>query len=210
MTLSIIDPVLGAVAVPGLPYTNAGAPTSGASGTFAGLASKGALLVDITNATLYQNTGTQASPTWTQLTAVGGSGAYSGTFDGVVGGVSPAAGTFMTFTSTGLQAGSVAATVTAHAGGTQAAAFALTKQKNYISVCATGGDSVRLPASVAGMTVVIFNGGAASAQVYGAGTDTIDGVATATGVPLANGKRAEYICFAAGNWVSAQLGVASA
>lgn len=47
--------------------TNAGAPVNGGSGTFAGTATVGALLVDTTNAILYINTGTQASPTWTKV-----------------------------------------------------------------------------------------------------------------------------------------------
>lgn len=46
-------------------FTNAGAPTNGASGTGAGKAPKGSLLSDVTNAKLYINTGTLASPTWT-------------------------------------------------------------------------------------------------------------------------------------------------
>lgn len=46
-------------------YLNAGAPTSGGSGTFVNIAPVGALLIDTTNAKLYINTGTQASPTWT-------------------------------------------------------------------------------------------------------------------------------------------------
>ncbi len=45
--------------------TNAGAPTSGTSGTFAGQAGKGAILLDYTNGAIYQNTNTLASPTWT-------------------------------------------------------------------------------------------------------------------------------------------------
>ena len=45
------------------PATNAGAPTSGT--TFAGTLEKGALVIDITNAKLYINTGTKANPTWT-------------------------------------------------------------------------------------------------------------------------------------------------
>lgn len=45
--------------------TFAGAPTSGASGTYFGQMPKGSLLVDTTNAKLYINTGTLASPTWT-------------------------------------------------------------------------------------------------------------------------------------------------
>jgi len=46
-------------------YTVAGAPTNGTSGTLAGVAAKGAVLSDATNAKLYINTGTLASPTWT-------------------------------------------------------------------------------------------------------------------------------------------------
>lgn len=47
--------------------TNAGAPTSGTSGTFAGQAGIGALLIDFTNGVLYINIGTLASPTWVTL-----------------------------------------------------------------------------------------------------------------------------------------------
>lgn len=48
-------------------YRNAGAPTDGTSGTLANKAEKGALLVDTTNAILYINTNTKASPTWTKV-----------------------------------------------------------------------------------------------------------------------------------------------
>lgn len=106
--------------------------------------------------------------------------------------------------------GSAATGITAHAGGTKAAATVLTAQFNRITVCATSADSVLLPAAVVGRVVDVFNDGAAPAQVFGAGTDTIDGVATGTGVVLTNAKRARYICFAAGAWISAQYGVASA
>ena len=49
------------------PYTNAGAPTNGTSGTLAGTAAKGALLVNTSNGKLYVNSGTAASPTWTLI-----------------------------------------------------------------------------------------------------------------------------------------------
>src|SRR3972149_755264 len=54
-------------------WQNAGVPVDGVAGTYAGHAwlEKGDLLVDIINATLYQNTNTQASPTWTQFTSGG-------------------------------------------------------------------------------------------------------------------------------------------
>lgn len=45
--------------------THAGAPSDGTSGTGANLMEKGSLLSDTTNAKLYINTGTKASPTWT-------------------------------------------------------------------------------------------------------------------------------------------------
>lgn len=47
----------------GQPLRNAGAPSNGT--TFAGIVAVGGLLVDTTNAKLYINSGTQASPTWT-------------------------------------------------------------------------------------------------------------------------------------------------
>ena len=47
--------------------TNAGAPTSGASGTFAGQAGPGALLIDYTNKNLYINIGTLATPIWSAI-----------------------------------------------------------------------------------------------------------------------------------------------
>ncbi|MBF0560721.1 MAG: hypothetical protein HQL37_01645 [Alphaproteobacteria bacterium] len=49
---------------------NAGTPTSGSSGTLAGNADVGALLVDTVNGVLYQNTGTNAVPAWTAFAPV--------------------------------------------------------------------------------------------------------------------------------------------
>lgn len=89
-------------------------------------------------------------------------------------------------------------TLTAHAGGTQAAALALTGGINRVTVCATNADSVRLPVMVAGETVVVVNSGAATCQVFGAGTATINDVATATGVALATTKIGVYFAVTAG------------
>ena len=52
-------------------FRNAGAPSDGTSGTFAGVAEKGDLLIDSTNGNVYQNTGTSASPVWSQLAVYG-------------------------------------------------------------------------------------------------------------------------------------------
>jgi|GEM_PF-2161494 len=50
------------------PWMNNGIPTSGTSGTLAGVADPGDLLIDYANGNLYQNTNTKASPTWTKYT----------------------------------------------------------------------------------------------------------------------------------------------
>lgn len=48
-------------------FAGAGAPSNGTSGTGAGKAGPGSLYVDKTNAKLYQNTNTKASPTWSSV-----------------------------------------------------------------------------------------------------------------------------------------------
>lgn len=109
----------------------------------------------------------------------------------------------------GFEQGTVA-TVTAFAGGGKPSATPLVAQYTRISVCATSADSVLLPAAVAGRVIQIDNAGAAPARLFGQGTDTIDGAATGTGVPLANAKRSQFVCYVAGAWISAQLGVVAA
>jgi len=52
-------------------YAHAGAPSNGTSGTLHGIAKPGSLLCDTTNGVLYMNTGTKASPTWTNPIGIG-------------------------------------------------------------------------------------------------------------------------------------------
>lgn len=86
--------------------------------------------------------------------------------------------------------------ITAHAGGGQANAVPLTAFINVISTVATGNDSVQLPSSQymsPGQEIVVVNDAAVnSLQVFGNGLDTINDVATATGVAQAAGKTASY------------------
>lgn len=92
--------------------------------------------------------------------------------------------------------------ITAATTQTQAAATALVRDFNRVSTVATAGNGVRLPASVAGKEIVVFNDTANAMQVYGASTDTIDGIATATGISQGAGAVTVYRCFVAGNWVA--------
>jgi hypothetical protein len=96
--------------------------------------------------------------------------------------------------------------LTAHAGGTQAAALALstTKSIHNVTTVGTAADSVALPlATGSGAVHWVKNSAAAnSLQLFGSGTDTIDGVLTTTGVAIAAGKSRICLDFAAGTWLS--------
>ena len=108
-------------------------------------------------------------------------------------------------TLTGLLRESAVDTVTAFAGGGQASAAPLTAEMNRITVVATPGDSIRLPASQPGLTIFVINHGANPAQVYGAGTDTVNDVATATGVSQMQNSTVLYTCITAGAWYTEGL-----
>jgi len=90
--------------------------------------------------------------------------------------------------------------LTAHAGGGQTSALALTGRYNDVTTVATQGDSVALPASAVGAQVTIANHGANAMQVFGAGTDTINSIATATGLSHGVNQIATYTCSVVGNW----------
>jgi hypothetical protein len=81
------------------------------------------------------------------------------------------------------------ATITARAGGGQAAATPIRSALTLIAICATLADSVSLPPAVGGQFLLVSNGGAAGAQIFPTpGADTINSIANATGIPLAAGK----------------------
>lgn len=95
--------------------------------------------------------------------------------------------------------------ITAHAGGGKASATQLSATKFFhrISTVANGADSVLMPPATAGQMCYVRNDGAQFAQVFGQGTDTINGIATATGNVLQNGSGALFFCTTAGAWTTA-------
>lgn len=95
--------------------------------------------------------------------------------------------------------------IVARAGGGQALATQLVAQTSRIVTVATSGDSVKLPASAPGLELVLINSGANPMQVYGAGTDTIDGIASATGVSQMASSVVIYTCTSAGAWFTEGL-----
>lgn len=95
-----------------------------------------------------------------------------------------------------------AASITAHAGGTRAPATPIRSAITLIAVCATAADSCMLPPAVGGQALWVINAGAASSQLFAdsSTSDTINGVAAATGIALAAGKSITLISPLAGSW----------
>lgn len=99
--------------------------------------------------------------------------------------------------------------ITAHSGGTKAAAFQLPAGVQIIEVdtVAADNDSVLMPAAVAGQIVMVFNNGGHILAIYGRGTDTINAQATANALSLAApataagvGSNAVFYCAKNGAW----------
>jgi hypothetical protein len=98
--------------------------------------------------------------------------------------------------------------ITATAGGGQANAFQLQADINEITTVASIGDSVMLPkVNRAGQAVMVINRAANAVQVFGYSGDTINDVATATGVSQMGGSVVIYVSTSGGKWYTTGLGV---
>lgn len=93
------------------------------------------------------------------------------------------------------------ATITAYAGGGQANAVELNAGINEISVCATTGDSVKLPTAAAGLMVYIINNGANASDVFPASGNDI-GAGDDTAISLASGAGITYAGYNSTDWRS--------
>ena len=107
--------------------------------------------------------------------------------EGIGGGF---AGSFQTFSAKDALVG---------AGANQAGATPIPAMMDRFTTVAVGTGAV-LPIAVAGMNITVINAGANPLQIYGNGSDTINGTAGPTGVALAVGKTAEYFTTVAGAW----------
>lgn len=92
--------------------------------------------------------------------------------------------------------------ITAHAGGGQSSAYALTAGLNQITTVASANDSVVLPSATNGLVVVVVNAGANSANVFPASGDKINALSANTAFAVANGKTAIFFVGVDGNWYS--------
>lgn len=90
--------------------------------------------------------------------------------------------------------------ITAHAGGTITGAFPISATISNISTTANAADSCILPKANAGSVYLVSNNGANAMQMFGNGSDTIDGVAGATGISMPAGQDLIFVCCTAGQW----------
>jgi hypothetical protein len=100
-------------------------------------------------------------------------------------------------------------TITAFATGGQASATQLTKDINHITVCATNGDSVKLPVAIAGAEIIIINDGTADLAIFPATGEQIDTLAINAAYSLTTiEKNVRMICPVIGIWRAGTTGTA--
>lgn len=95
-----------------------------------------------------------------------------------------------------------ATTITAFATGGQASATALTEEINNVTTVATAGDSVKLPAAVAGMHIHVKNSGAAALDIFPATSDSIDALAVNLAIRIQPGSSVDFYAKDAIVWES--------
>lgn len=97
--------------------------------------------------------------------------------------------------------------ITASTTHTQAGAAKITAQFTRVSVVAGANDAVVLPPGYPGMSVCLMNASTTNVmQVYGSGSDKINGIAAATGVQQMQSSTVYYSFTAAGRWTAQDLG----
>jgi len=84
--------------------------------------------------------------------------------------------------------------LTAQADGSKANATRINACNSVVTTVAGAADSVLLPPGYVGLEIFLVNAGVNSMQVFGSGSDTINGVATGTGVAHGNGLSGIYRC----------------
>lgn len=90
--------------------------------------------------------------------------------------------------------------ITANPGGGQLNATPLSQDVNRILTVATVGDSVKLPLATSPTFVIVINATSNAVQIFGSGTDTINGVASSTGIPQLGNSIDFYVAGAPGQW----------
>lgn len=92
--------------------------------------------------------------------------------------------------------------ISAFATGGQASATALTEELNNVMTVATAGDSVKLPAAVAGKHIWVKNSGAAALDIFPATSDSIDALGVNLAIRIQPGSSIDFYAKDAIVWES--------
>lgn len=95
--------------------------------------------------------------------------------------------------------------ITAFATGGQASATALTGEWNNVTTCATAGDSVKLPAAVAGQVITVKNSGATTLAVFPASADAINALAINLSVDIPPSAELTFRAIDATTWETCEV-----
>lgn len=90
--------------------------------------------------------------------------------------------------------------VTATAGGGQATAYQINDMTTRVSVCATGGDSSKLPKATAGLFLIVINAGVASMNLFPAVGEQINALGANAAFAVGIAKVAIVIASGPGQW----------
>lgn len=104
---------------------------------------------------------------------------------------------------------SLATALTAHAGGGQGSALALTAQFNEITTSVTAGDSVKLPLAATGLKTIIKNNGATAIDVFPATGDSINTLAVNTAIRIAPSTQKSFTAVDTTVWESSEEKIAT-
>lgn len=92
--------------------------------------------------------------------------------------------------------------LTAHAGGGQGSATAITAEVSIVATAASSGDSIKLPTAALGKRAVVFNTGASAVDVFPASGGAIDAGSTDAAYSLSAGASREFWGVSATAWRS--------
>lgn len=100
--------------------------------------------------------------------------------------------------------------ITAHAGGGQGSAVALTTRDNFISTVASNNDSTKLAAAVVGRFQRVYNSGANGCAVFPQSGESIAQLGANTAINVKPGWTLIIFCVAAGTWQYQLIGAQGA
>lgn len=92
--------------------------------------------------------------------------------------------------------------ITAHAGGGQGSAVALTAEVNFVTTVASSGDSVKLPTAALGLRITVFNQGANATDIFPVSGGQIDALGTNAAYSLSAGSSKSFYGKSSTAWFS--------